>query len=190
VLIGSVWSCPSLLTSRITTILIANARKVSDPKCDEGEELRLELVPSREIPRLIRDGRIGHALAVQGLLWWLVSELPDTPFERPEVFQPGSRQFRIGSVMVAVAIVALVLSVVRSAMGSGTLIGFFLLFLMLLLPSYLIVDRVLDPIPRSILTRSNPRLARRGLLRLLATFGLSLILGLVGLLILTVMATA
>jgi 8-oxo-dGTP pyrophosphatase MutT (NUDIX family) len=186
VLIGSVWSCPSLLTSRITTILIANARKVSDPKCDEGEELRLELVPSREIPRLIRDGRIGHALAVQGLLWWLVSELPDTPFERPEVFQPGSRQFRIGSVMVAVAIVALVLSVVRSAMGSGTLIGFFLLFLMLLLPSYLIVDRVLDPIPRSILTRSNPRLARRGLLRLLATFGLRL----VGLLILTVMATA
>ncbi|QDV33255.1 NUDIX hydrolase [Tautonia plasticadhaerens] len=186
VLIGTVWSCPSLLTSRITTIMITDVRRVAEPECDAGEELRVELVPVREIPRLIRGGRIGHALAVQGLLWWLVSELPDTPFERPEVFRPGSRQFRIGSIMAAVAAVGVILGVLRSIVTTASIGAFFLLFVMMLVPAFVVVDRVLDPIPRSILTRSNPRIGRRGLMRLLATVGLSLILWLAGLLILIV----
>lgn len=186
ILIGSVWSCPSLLTSRITTILITNARKIAEPECDEGEELRLVLIPAREVPRLIRSGQIGHALAVQGLLWWLVSELPDTPFERPEGVRPESRQIRIGSIMTAVAVVAVFLAIGRSIVGTASIGGAFLLFLMMLVPSFLLVDRVLDPIPRSILTRSNPRIGRRSLMRLLATIGLSLISWIVGLLLLTV----
>ena len=97
ILLGSVWACPSLLTSRISTILIRNARKVAEPKCDVGEELRLRLVPTKRLPEMIVNGTISHALAVQGLLWWLVSELPDTPFEQPGRDSARNRQIRWGS---------------------------------------------------------------------------------------------
>jgi ADP-ribose pyrophosphatase len=71
VLLGSVWSNPSILSSRITTIFIDNARPVGEPKLDVGEEVTVELAPVAEIPRMIRDGRVDHALAVMGLFWWL-----------------------------------------------------------------------------------------------------------------------
>ncbi|MFO0892498.1 MAG: NUDIX hydrolase [Isosphaeraceae bacterium] len=69
--LGTLYSVPSILTSRISTIVIRNARQVAEPKLDHTEELTIERVPAAEIPRLIRDGRIDHALVVAGLLWWL-----------------------------------------------------------------------------------------------------------------------
>jgi len=72
--LGALWSNPSLLTSRISTIVIRNARLVADP--DHHEELTVQRVPAREIPRLIRDGRIDHALVVGCLLWWLGTQSP------------------------------------------------------------------------------------------------------------------
>ena len=71
VLLGTLWSNPSLLTSRISTIVVRNARLVAEPDPDQHEELTIERVPADEIPRLIREGRIDHALVVVGLLWWL-----------------------------------------------------------------------------------------------------------------------
>lgn len=73
-LIGTLWSNPSIVTSRTTTIVIRNVRKVADPKLDHTEELSVERVPAADIPGMIRDGRIDHALVVAGLLWWLASE--------------------------------------------------------------------------------------------------------------------
>jgi 8-oxo-dGTP pyrophosphatase MutT (NUDIX family) len=73
VLLGTLWSNPSIVTSRTTTIVIANARRVAEPALDHNEELAVELVPARDISALIRDGRIDHALCVAGLLWWLQS---------------------------------------------------------------------------------------------------------------------
>lgn len=70
-LLGSVWSNPSILTSRTTIVLIRNARRVAQAHLDPGEELSLELVPQAMIADMIRDGRIDHALVVCGLLWWL-----------------------------------------------------------------------------------------------------------------------
>jgi ADP-ribose pyrophosphatase len=75
-LLGTLWSNPSLLTSRISTIVIRNARLVAEPAPDHHEELTIERVPAREIPRLIRSGRIDHALVVAGLLWWLGTRTP------------------------------------------------------------------------------------------------------------------
>ncbi len=72
ILIGSSWSNPSILRSKIATILIENAVKIREPELDEGEEVNVELYPASEIPRMIRDGSIGHALAVGGLLLWLM----------------------------------------------------------------------------------------------------------------------
>ncbi len=57
------------MTSRITTIAIANARKVVEPALDHGEEVEIELVEADVIPSMIRDGRIDHALCV---LWPLL----------------------------------------------------------------------------------------------------------------------
>jgi 8-oxo-dGTP pyrophosphatase MutT (NUDIX family) len=71
VLLGTLWSNPSIMTSRTTTIVIKNARRVAEPKLDHSEEVAVELVPVAQIPRLIQEGQIDHALCVAGLLWWL-----------------------------------------------------------------------------------------------------------------------
>jgi 8-oxo-dGTP pyrophosphatase MutT (NUDIX family) len=72
-IISTVWSNPSLLGSKITTILIENARLVAGTAFDDHEELALVLVPRSEIVGLIQSGRIDHALVVQGLLSWIMS---------------------------------------------------------------------------------------------------------------------
>jgi 8-oxo-dGTP pyrophosphatase MutT (NUDIX family) len=69
--LGTLWSNPSIVTSRTTTIVIRNARRVAEPRLDHNEELEVELVPAAQILELIRQGRIDHALCVAGLLWWL-----------------------------------------------------------------------------------------------------------------------
>jgi 8-oxo-dGTP pyrophosphatase MutT (NUDIX family) len=70
------WPNPALLSMKITTILIRNARRVAEPHLDSSEELGIELVPLREIEAMIRDGRIDHAACVAGLLLWLALESP------------------------------------------------------------------------------------------------------------------
>jgi 8-oxo-dGTP pyrophosphatase MutT (NUDIX family) len=67
----TLWSNPSILTSRTSTVVIRNARRVAEPNLDSSEELAIELVPAHGLPRLIQDGKIDHALCVAGLLWWL-----------------------------------------------------------------------------------------------------------------------
>jgi 8-oxo-dGTP pyrophosphatase MutT (NUDIX family) len=72
-LINCVWSNPSIMSSRTTTILIKNAVQQSDTAFDEHEELVLEKVPARRLLSMINDGTIDHALAVQGLLAWMIT---------------------------------------------------------------------------------------------------------------------
>jgi 8-oxo-dGTP pyrophosphatase MutT (NUDIX family) len=76
VLLGSAWSNPSIMTSRIHHVVIANARRVAEPRPDELEEVSIELIPARDVPAMIRDGRIDHALSVMGLLLWLAGPPP------------------------------------------------------------------------------------------------------------------
>lgn len=70
VLLGSAWSNPSIMSSRISFVVVPNARRVAEPKPDELEELAVELVPAGSVAAMIGDGRIDHALSVLGLLWW------------------------------------------------------------------------------------------------------------------------
>ncbi len=72
--VGSAYSNPSIMTSKISTVVIRNARRVSEPKLDAGEEIAVELHPAADVPRLIEAGRIDHALTVMGFLWWLASQ--------------------------------------------------------------------------------------------------------------------
>jgi 8-oxo-dGTP pyrophosphatase MutT (NUDIX family) len=71
VLLGQAWSNPSLLTSRIATVFVADARPIAAPSPDVGEELTVELTPAASVPRMLCEGRIDNALAVMGLLLWL-----------------------------------------------------------------------------------------------------------------------
>lgn len=107
-LLGTVWSNPSILTSRFTTILVTNARPAAATHLDASEELNLELVPAASIPAMIRDGRIDHALAVNGLLWWLASEQPG-----PLALAPPRRRYplRLADGIALVAILAVWLAV-------------------------------------------------------------------------------
>ena len=106
-LIGQVWSNPSIMTSKSATVLIENARKVAEPKWDEGEEVVVELVREDDVLDLIKRGEIGHGLTVAGLLWWRISEIPGTTLTK--AFHKKARfQFRIGTLMTVVAVTALI----------------------------------------------------------------------------------
>jgi 8-oxo-dGTP pyrophosphatase MutT (NUDIX family) len=64
---------PALLSMAITTVVIRNARRVAEPRPDANEELSVVLAPVSEIPAMIHDGRIDHAVCVAGLLMWLAT---------------------------------------------------------------------------------------------------------------------
>jgi ADP-ribose pyrophosphatase len=72
--LGALWPYPALLSMRITTIIVRNARRIAEPHPDPNEELAVELVPIDQVPTLIKTGRIDHAVCVAGLLWWLYLE--------------------------------------------------------------------------------------------------------------------
>ncbi len=79
-LLGTIWPIPALLSMRISTVVIRNARLVAAPHLDQTEEVALELVPLGNIPALITSGQIDHGVCVAGLLWWLM--LPGTESRR------------------------------------------------------------------------------------------------------------
>lgn len=70
-MLGTIYPIPALLSMRISTIVIRNARPIAEPHLDQGEELSVELFPAQDIPALITSGRIDHGACVVGLLWWL-----------------------------------------------------------------------------------------------------------------------
>ena len=48
--LGTLWSNPSLLTSRISTVVICNVRRVAEPNPDHHEELTVEQAPPATSP--------------------------------------------------------------------------------------------------------------------------------------------
>jgi 8-oxo-dGTP pyrophosphatase MutT (NUDIX family) len=167
--LGTTWANPSLMTSRLTTVLITRARRVAPPSPDAGEEVALELVPARQVPALIRDGKIENGQVVQGLLTWLVAELPDSPLspDDPE----AARRFglRIGALMWGIALVGLALGLVRH-LGLVPVVA---IAAAIVFPGAIALTFVwLDPPPRAILLRREGQAPRHAVLRLLAIVGL------------------
>ncbi|HUO56919.1 MAG TPA: NUDIX hydrolase [bacterium] len=62
--LGKTHPNPAILNNTCYFYLAKGARRVSDLKLDEAEELEVVLKEFKEIPRLIRKGRIRHALVV------------------------------------------------------------------------------------------------------------------------------
>ena len=69
--LGTVWTNPALVTTRMTTLLITNARLVANPAPDAHEEVEIGLFSREEVAIRVRTGRIDHALAYLALLTWL-----------------------------------------------------------------------------------------------------------------------
>jgi ADP-ribose pyrophosphatase len=62
--LGVVHPNPAFQSNRCTTYLARDCRRVGELIPDAGEDLAVELVPLRNIPGLIRRGRITHSLVI------------------------------------------------------------------------------------------------------------------------------
>ena len=62
--IGEINPNPAIFNNRCYTFLARNVKKVSDPTLDQAEDIDVVLVPLSNIPRLIRTGKIDHAMVI------------------------------------------------------------------------------------------------------------------------------
>ena len=78
VVLGTVYTNPALVTTRMTTLLIRNARPIATPTPDVGEEVEVGLFDRHEVASWVRSGVIDHALASLALATWLLNEADDS----------------------------------------------------------------------------------------------------------------
>jgi 8-oxo-dGTP pyrophosphatase MutT (NUDIX family) len=80
ILLGSVRPNPAFLTNSCHTFLARGARRLQQQHLDEGEDISTLEVPITDIPKLIADGRIDHALVIAAFQWyWLRQNEEDSP---------------------------------------------------------------------------------------------------------------
>jgi ADP-ribose pyrophosphatase len=70
VLLGKVHPNPAIHTNRCYTYLIQNVTYQRLPEQDSTEDIEVQKVSLAEIPRLIREGKITHALVIAGFFWY------------------------------------------------------------------------------------------------------------------------
>jgi 8-oxo-dGTP pyrophosphatase MutT (NUDIX family) len=63
-ILGTTRPNPAFQMNRLTTGLVLEAREVGPAKGDGHEDITVRLVPESELPRLVRDGAIDHALVL------------------------------------------------------------------------------------------------------------------------------
>ena len=72
--LGVVHPNPALQGNRCFSYVAKNARVVGEPRLDETEDIRIARYPHTDVPGLLRDGKITHALVVAALLWFYQAE--------------------------------------------------------------------------------------------------------------------
>jgi 8-oxo-dGTP pyrophosphatase MutT (NUDIX family) len=70
--LGVVNPNPAIQGNRCYTFLAEDARLAGDPMPDESEDIKVVLHAVSDVPRLLREGRITHALVVAALYQYLV----------------------------------------------------------------------------------------------------------------------
>jgi 8-oxo-dGTP pyrophosphatase MutT (NUDIX family) len=68
-IIGKVAPNPAFQRNTCYTVLIRNARKVTETSFDHAEDIGVKLTPLKAIPGLLRRGKIRHSLVVVAFLW-------------------------------------------------------------------------------------------------------------------------
>ena len=66
-LIGRIFPNPAIMSNVCHTLLVRNCRALHNTAFDHSEDIVTRLVPVREIPELMRGGRIQHALVAVAL---------------------------------------------------------------------------------------------------------------------------
>lgn len=79
--LGVVHPNPALQANRCYSFLAKDARLQGPPRPDETEDIRVVRYPRREVPRLLEEGRITHALVVACFLWF---------FQRSDIGNPDA----------------------------------------------------------------------------------------------------
>ncbi len=82
ILLGTVHPNPAIHTNRCYTYLIKNATCKKPPKQDSTEDIEVKSVPLSEIPQLIREGKITHALVIAAFYWFFSPPPSPSPSER------------------------------------------------------------------------------------------------------------
>jgi ADP-ribose pyrophosphatase len=70
VLLGIVHPNPAIQTNRCYTFLIKNVVLKTSPRQDSTEDIEVQSAPLDEIPRLIQEGKITHALVIAAFYWY------------------------------------------------------------------------------------------------------------------------
>ena len=70
--IGVVNPNPAIFSNRCHTFFARNLTKVGNPTLDQTEDIDVVLLPLSDIPRLIRNGVIDHALVIAAFYWYSV----------------------------------------------------------------------------------------------------------------------
>ena len=70
VLLGTVRPNPAIQSNSQHYLLATGCRKVAEPNLDHAEDIAVKLVPLRDIPDLIRTGKITHGIVI-GAFYWL-----------------------------------------------------------------------------------------------------------------------
>jgi ADP-ribose pyrophosphatase len=68
--IGSIHPNPAIQGNRCYTFLARNVEKCFEPQFDTTEETEVMLVPAAQLPDLVRQGQITHALVVTAFYWY------------------------------------------------------------------------------------------------------------------------
>lgn len=66
-IIGQVYPNPAIMSNVCFTVFVDNCRCVSPVDLDQAEDLVTRLVPARDIPKLVAEGKIRHALIIAAL---------------------------------------------------------------------------------------------------------------------------
>ena len=77
ILLGIVHPNPAFQTNRCHTFLVNNVRPKAPLRQDSTEDIEVESAPLSEIPRLIREGRITHALVIAAFYWYFLGKRGD-----------------------------------------------------------------------------------------------------------------
>ncbi len=85
-MIGQIYPNPAIMNNICYTVLIEGCEQKHPVELDAGEDIVTRLVDESEIPDLIRDGKIGHALVVVALQHY---QLKKSKSPQDSAFTPG-----------------------------------------------------------------------------------------------------
>lgn len=66
-IIGQIYPNPAIMNNVCYTVLVRDCELKHAPSLDQCEDVAVSLVDPAEVPRLVREGRIGHSLVVVAL---------------------------------------------------------------------------------------------------------------------------